>query len=96
MIASVVLDLIETHRVAAQMAVFAGMSYGLLALVIAVVRTASSRSRHAAFWSPPRPGQLLAAGQHSEAGRRRAAKRAQKQHRREYAAGRARHGGATA
>ncbi|MGH3377914.1 MAG: hypothetical protein ACRDP6_24590 [Actinoallomurus sp.] len=86
MIASFVLDLIETHRIAMQLSIFTGMSYGLLALIIAVIRTASDRSRHAAFWSAPRPDQLLAAGQHSEAGRRRAERHAARDRRRAYAA----------
>lgn len=62
------------------LACLAAGPYAVLALASAVARTSSDRSRHARFWSPPRPARLMAVGRHSAAYRRRA-----------YAATRAKH-----
>lgn len=62
----------EALRTVASLAIAVAMVAAFFALAAAVVRTSSASSRHAAFWSPPRPHRALAVGRHSEAYRRRA------------------------
>lgn len=77
---TVVISTLQAHPTAATLTVFAGMTYGFASLILGVARTASASSRHARFWSLPRPWRAFIIGRRSEAYRRR-----------EYAATKAKH-----
>lgn len=77
---TVLIATVEAHTTLASLTIAAAMFDAFCALTAAVVRTSSDRSRHARFWSPPRPARILAIGRHTETYRRRA-----------YAATRAKH-----